>query len=197
MGFSAAAERNKGPILEVLGHVLPPRGLVLEVASGTGQHVVHFAAALPGSTWQPTEREADLLEEIDARVRAAELANVRPAAVLDARTVPMSIEAADAVVCINLLHISPWAATLGLMAGAAAALPPGGVLFVYGPFRIDGRHTSDGNVRFDTELRARDPAWGIRDTRDVCAAAADAGFVLERTVPMPANNLSLVFRKVA
>jgi hypothetical protein len=197
MAFSASAERNKGPILEVLGQALPPHGFVLEVASGTGQHVVHFAAALPGSTWQPTEREADLLDAIDARVREAGLTNVRPAIVLDARTVPMPIEAADAVVCINLLHISPWAATLGLMAGAAAALRPGAALFVYGPFRIDGRHTSAGNVQFDADLRARDPGWGIRDTRDVSAAAVHAGFVLERSVPMPANNLSLVFRKVA
>jgi len=195
MQCSPSAERNKDPILAVLAEVLPARGLVLEIASGTGQHVVHFAAALAGLLWQPSELDQASCEAIDERVRDAGLANVRPAIELDARTAPWPVEAADAIVCINMVHISPWSATLGLMAEAARVLGEGGVLFLYGPYRRDGLHTSPGNVQFDAELRARNPEWGIRDTQEVCEAASAAGFALERLVEMPANNLSLVFRK--
>jgi len=195
MQCSPSAERNKDPILAVLAEVLPARGLVLEIASGTGQHVVHFAAALAGLLWQPSELDQASCEAIDERVRDAGLANVRPAIELDARTAPWPVEAADAIVCINMVHISPWSATLGLMAEAARVLGEGGVLFLYGPYRRDGLHTSPGNVQFDAELRARNPEWGIRDTQEVCEAASAARFALERLVEMPANNLSLVFRK--
>ena len=195
MQCSPSAERNKDPILAVLAEVLPARGLVLEIASGTGQHVVHFAAALAGLLWQPSELDRASCEAIDERVRDAGLANVRPAIELDARTTPWPVEAADAIVCINMVHISPWSATLGLMAEAARVLGEGGVLFLYGPYRRDGLHTSPGNVQFDAELRARNPEWGIRDTQEVCEAASAARFALERLVEMPANNLSLVFRK--
>jgi SAM-dependent methyltransferase len=197
MQCSPSAERNKGPILAVLAEALPASGLVLEIASGTGQHVAHFAAALPGLAWQPTELDPALRDLIDARVREAGLANVRPAIELDARTAPWPVEAADAIVCINMVHISPWSATLGLMSEAARVLGEGGLLFLYGPYRRDGRHTSPGNLQFDADLRARNPEWGIRDTREVLEAAAAAGFALERLVEMPANNLSLVLRRGA
>ena len=197
MPFSAAAQRNQEPILEVLADVLPQQGLVLEIASGSGQHAVHFAAGLTGLTWQPTEADPQLREWIDVRVRQAGLANVRPAIALDARATPWPVKAADAVVCINMTHVSPWEATLGLLAGASEVLGKDGVLFLYGPFRRDGVQTSAGNIAFDADLRSRDPAWGLRDTRDVVAEAAARGFVLDRLVEMPANNLSLVFRKEA
>ena len=195
MQCSPSAERNKDPILAVLAEALPAHGLVLEIASGTGQHVVHFAAALAGLLWQPSELDQASCEAIDERVRDAGLANVRPAIELDARTAPWPVEAADAIVCINMVHISPWSATLGLMSEAARVLGDGGLLFLYGPYRRDGRHTSPGNVQFDADLRARNPEWGIRDTREVLAAASAAGFALERLVELPANNLSLVLRK--
>ncbi len=197
MPFSAAAQRNQEPILEVLADVLPAHGLVLEIASGSGQHAVHFATALPRLTWQPTEADPHLREWIDARVRQAGLANVRPAIALDARATPWPVTAADAIVCINMTHISPWAATLGLLAGASEVLGDDGVLFLYGPFRRDGVQTSAGNLAFDADLRSRDPAWGLRDTRDVLEEAAARGFVLDRLVEMPANNLSLVFRRTS
>ena len=197
MPCSAAAERNKGPILDVLRGLLPEMGLVLEIASGSGQHVVHFADALPRLIWQPSEADAQLRDWIDARVREHGLVNVRPAIALDARESPWPVDGVDAVLCINMIHISPWSATQGLMAGASAALRDEGVLCVYGPFRRDGRHTSAGNAAFDADLRARDAAWGLRDTREVVALAAAAGLVLERMREMPANNLTMVFRKAA
>jgi SAM-dependent methyltransferase len=192
---SPSADRNKSPILEVLSQVLPARGLALEIASGTGQHVTHFAAALPGLVWQPSDPEAPMRASIDARVRAAGLGNVRAAIALDAGKPRWPIDSADAVVCINMLHIAPWAAALGLMAGAAAVLSDDGLLFLYGPYRRDGRHTSPGNARFDDDLRGRDPEWGLRDLDDVRAAAASCGLALQRIIEMPANNLSLVFRR--
>lgn len=197
MPCSAAAQRNQEPILSVLAEVLPPSGLVLEIASGSGQHAVHFAAALPALEWQPSEADPYLREWIDVRARQAGLANVRPAIALDAREAPWPVTAADAIACINMIHISPWPATLGLLTGATQVLDEGGVLFLYGPFRRDGVHTSAGNAAFDADLRARDSAWGLRDTQAVIDEAAAKGFVLERLVEMPANNLSLVFRKVS
>jgi cyclopropane fatty-acyl-phospholipid synthase-like methyltransferase len=195
MPFSAAAQRNQEPILEVLADVLPQQGLVLEIASGSGQHAVHFAAGLPGLTWQPTDADPHLRDWIDLRVRQAGLANVRPAIALDARATPWPVKEADAIVCINMIHVSPWEATLGLLAGASEVLGKDGVLFLYGPFRRDGVQTSAGNIAFDADLRSRDPAWGLRDTRDLIEEAAARGFVLDQLVEMPANNLSLVFRK--
>ncbi|UCE32102.1 MAG: DUF938 domain-containing protein [Burkholderiales bacterium] len=190
-----AAERNRQPILEVLAAVLPESGLVLEVASGTGQHVEHFAAALPALQWQPSDPDPDARASIDARIRLAGLDNVRAAIALDVRRTPWPLEAADAIVCINMIHIAPWSAALALLDGAAAVLPPGGVLVLYGPYMRDGVHTAPSNARFDAYLRARDPQWGVRDLREVQAAAAAAGLALDRVLEMPANNLSVVFRK--
>ena len=193
--FSPSAERNKGPILDVLARVLPGRGVVLEIASGTGQHVIHFAKALPNLTWRPSDPDAEIRESIAARVRDERLANVNPPVDLDVTTVPWPLRAADAVVCINMIHVAPWSATLALFEGAKALLPARRTLFLYGPYRRFGGHTSESNARFDSDLRARNPEWGLRDVEAVTEVAARAGFVLAEIVEMPANNLSLVFER--
>ena len=188
-----SAERNKGPILEVARRVLPARGVVLEIGSGTGQHVAHLAAALPSVTFQPSE--LDLSRHPSIRAWTRELENVRPPLALDVSRRPWPVDAADAIVCINVIHISPWHATLALMEGAGALLPSGGVLVTYGPYRRGGKHTAPSNEEFDASLKSRDPEWGVRDMEEVQAAADRAGLRLEETVAMPANNFTLVFRR--
>lgn len=190
-----AAARNRQPILEVLRTRLPDRGLVLEVASGTGEHAVHFAAALPGLVFQPSDPDAAARASIDAWGTDSGLPNLRPALALDASAEDWPIAAADAVLCCNMIHISPWASTVGLVGGAARLLPPGGLLYLYGPYRRGGRHTAPSNEAFDSDLRRRNPAWGVRDLEAVAALAADAGFDPPEVVEMPANNLSVVFRR--
>lgn len=196
---SPAADRNKQPILDVLRGVLPDRGSALEIASGTGQHAVWFAAAMPGWTWQPTDADADLLPVIDAWTRQAGLANVRAPRRLDVTAAewpgdgaPFS-ETFDAIFCANMIHIAPWAACVGLMRGAARYLGPGGLLLTYGPYLEDEVPTAPSNLAFDQSLRARDPAWGIRPLREVAAEAQRAGLVLRERHALPANNLLLVF----
>ena len=189
---SAPAERNKQPILDVLSRVLPAKGLVLEIASGTGQHVVHFAAALPGLRWQPSDPDPELLRSIEARRADAALPNLLPPIVLDVLSAPWPLVRADAVLCSNMIHVAPWAATAALMRGAAAALPPEGVLVLYGPYRRGGRHTSPGNEEFDRALRAENSEWGLRDVEAVTAEAGREGLALREIVEMPANNLTLV-----
>ena len=191
-----AADRNKGPILEVLRRVLPAHGLVLEIGSGTGQHVVHFARALPGLFWQPSDPDREHLRSIGAWSHVENLANVLAPLELDVCKHPWPIAAADAIVCINMIHVSPWAATEVLIAGAREMLPREGVLFLYGPYRRHGRHTALSNEAFDADLRAHDPAWGLRDMEEVEKSGSRAGFALVETVAMPANNFSIVFRKV-
>jgi len=191
-----AAERNKGPVLEVLQRILPPHGVVLEIGSGTGQHVVHFAKALSELSWQPSDLDAENRRSIALWSRVEELGNVNPPLALDVRERPWPIGAADAIVCINVVHVSPWAATLALFDGAREALPPGGVLFLYGPYRRGGRHTAPSNEKFDADLRAHDPEWGVRDVDELAEVADRAGFALAEIVDMPANNFSLVFRKM-
>ncbi len=193
--LSASAERNKGPITAVLRTVLPARGLVLEIASGTGQHVVHFARALPELTWQPSELDAELRLSIAALAAQEGLANVRPPLDLDVQRLPWPVAHADAIVCINMIHIAPWSAAEALVAGAGQVLPAGGVLYLYGPYREGGRHTAPSNEAFDASLRAQDPAWGVREREAVEALAEKHGLALEKRVAMPANNLSLVFRR--
>jgi hypothetical protein len=190
-----AAERNKDPILGVLARVLPSRGLVLEVASGTGQHVMHFAEALSDLTWQPSDPDAELRESIALRVREEQRANVNSAIGLDVTKLPWPLQTADAVVAINLIHVAPWSATLALFEGAKALLSTEHVLFLYGPYRRFGHHTSESNAQFDLDLRAHNPEWGLRDLEAVSDVAAGAGFVLAETVEMPANNFSLVFKR--
>jgi SAM-dependent methyltransferase len=190
-----ATLRNRQPILDVLKPHLPAHGLVLEVASGTGQHVVHFARACPGLTFQPSDPDPAHRASIDAWAAALGLANVRPAIALDASAEAWPVEAADAVLCINMIHISPWEATLGLMRGAARVLSPDGLLYLYGPYKRGGRHTAPGNEAFDASLRAENPLWGVRDLEAVANLAAAQGFAAPEIVEMPANNLSLLFRK--
>lgn len=190
-----AAERNREPILRVLERVLPARGTVLEIASGTGQHVVHFARALPDLVWQPSEYAADAFGSIEAWVRTEGLTNVRPPVVLDAASAAWPVQTVDAIFNANMIHIAPWAVCVGLMRGAGRHLAGGGVLVLYGPYKIDGAHTAPSNDAFDRDLRARDPSWGVRDLEAVVELARENGLAFEERVPMPANNQTLVFRK--
>lgn len=191
--YAPATLRNRDAILDVLRRHLPPRGLVLEVASGSGEHVLHFAASLPDLTFQPSDRDADARASIDAW--AAGSPNIRPAVGLDAVAAEWPVAAADAVLCINMLHIAPWAATRGLLCGAARLLPSGGLLYLYGPFQRHGTETAPGNLAFDQDLRAEDPDWGLRYLEAVAAEAAANGFGPPLVEAMPANNLSVLFRR--
>jgi SAM-dependent methyltransferase len=192
--LSAAAERNKEPILAVLASVLPRTGRVLEIASGTGQHVLHFAAALPTLDWQPSEATRAGCEALAVRLAAAGLPNVLAPLVVDVERPPWPVAGPlDAVVCINMIHIAPYPATSALLAGARALLREGGLLVLYGPFREGGRHTAASNEAFDASLRERNPAWGVRDLGEVGALAAAAGFARTRLERLPANNLCVVF----
>ena len=193
--FSPSAERNKVPISAVLSQVLPEHGAVLEVGSGTGQHVVQFARAMPKLTWQPSERDADCLRSIRAWVSVEALPNVRPPLYLDVCDLPWPIESAAALVCINMIHIAPWPATEALLCGAGSLLRGGGLVCLYGPFKRAGRHTSRSNQSFDALLRRQDAQWGVRDLDDVSRLADGAGLDLLQTYEMPSNNLTLVLRK--
>ena len=192
---SPSADRNKGPILGVLERILPPTGVVLEIASGTGQHVVHFARGLPRLTWQPSDVEAECLRSISAWLAAARLPNIRQPVTLDVQALPWPVAEVDGIVCANLLHIAPWPIVPALFAGARAVLRAPGPIYLYGPYSIGGRHTAPSNEAFDRVLRAHDPEWGVRDLTEVARVAGDEGFDLNETVGMPANNLSVVFRK--
>jgi cyclopropane fatty-acyl-phospholipid synthase-like methyltransferase len=187
-----ATLRNRDAILAVLRRHLPAAGLLLEVASGTGEHAVHVAAALPGITVQPSDPDAGARASIDAHAAASGLPNLRAALALDVAG-DWPIAQADAALCCNMIHIAPWEATPALLAGAARVLPPGAPLLLYGPFRQGGRHTAPSNAAFDDSLRARDPRWGVRDLEAVIEAAA--GFDLATIEAMPANNLTAVFRR--
>jgi hypothetical protein len=168
---------------------------VLEIASGTGQHVIQFAKALSGLTWQPSDPDAELRESIALRIGEEQLTNVNLPIDLDVTRLPWPLQAADAVVCINMIHVAPWSATLALLEGTKTLLQTELVLFLYGPYRRFGQHTSKSNEQFDTDLRAHDPEWGLRDLEAVSEAAASSGFVLAEIVEMPANNFSLIFKR--
>ena len=193
--YHAHVARNREPILEVLRRLLPPQGLVVEVASGSGEHAAYFAQALPAVSWQPTDADPRALASIAAHRAAANAANLLPPLRLDVMSDAWPVERAAALVCINMIHITPWAASEGLMAGARRLLPAGGVVYLYGPYRIGGRHTAPSNQEFDAWLRSQNAEWGVRDLDDVTALAAHYGFALVETVPMPANNLSVIFRR--
>ncbi|MDH3231195.1 MAG: class I SAM-dependent methyltransferase [Alphaproteobacteria bacterium] len=193
-----AAVRNTRPILDVLADVVPAAGRALEIASGTGQHIAAFAAAFPGIHWQPSDPGAEARDSIAAWVADSGLANLAPPLDLDVTHGDWPAAGGgpwDIMVCINMIHIAPWAACLGLMDGAGTLLRPGGALYLYGPYRRDGGHTAPSNEAFDQSLRARNPEWGVRGMEDVAQIAAVRGLAWERTVPMPANNFSLVLRK--
>lgn len=187
--------RNAGAIAELLRGVLPASGTVLEIASGTGEHILHFAREFPNLLWQPSDPDPAALRSIEAWRDESGLANLLPAIALDARRPDWPAASADALLCINMVHISPWAATLGLLRGAGRLLAPGAPLYLYGAYRQAGVPTAPSNEAFDSGLRARDPEWGLRNLEDVVAAAVGQGLVLGALTPMPANNLSVVLRK--
>lgn len=192
---SPSAARNKGPIGDVLSLWLPPRGLVLEMASGSGEHAVEFAARFPLLSWQPSDPDPAALASIAAWQAEAGLDNLRPPIQLDAAAAHWPVERAEALLAINMVHISRWQASLGLFAGAARLLPMGGPLILYGPYLEQGVETAPSNLVFDQSLKARNADWGLRDVAEVQAAAAEGGLKLCQKYAMPANNLMLLFRK--
>lgn len=195
--FAPATQRNRDVILDVLRRTLPATGLVLEIASGSGEHAVHFAKHLPALVFQPTDPNPEALASIAAWIAASGLGNVRPPVQLDVCQPFWPIANAAALVCINMIHISPWEATRGLISGAAAILPEDAPLYLYGPYFRAGVETAPSNLAFDKSLRDRNPAWGIKRLEDVAAVAASAGFSGPDITEMPANNLSVVFRRTS
>lgn len=192
--YAPATARNREPIAAALRDILPATGLVLEIASGSGEHALHLARAFPALRFQPSDPTPEARASIAAWREAEGPPNLLPPLALNAMA-DQPFPAADALLCINMVHIAPWAATLGLLRHGAAALAPGGALILYGPYLRDGVQTAEGNRAFDADLRARNPEWGIRRLEDVAAAAAP-GFALEGVVEMPANNLVVVFRRM-
>ena len=191
-----AAARNREPILQVLRDILPPSALVLEIASGTGEHAVWFSRALPALTWQPTDQDPDALRASRHGATSAACQISCRRCIWMPRPRPGRSPEADAVIAINMVHIAPWSATQGLIAGAARILSAGGLLFLYGPFQEGGVHTGAGNAAFDASLRAQNPSWGIRDLDDITALARQHGLPPPERIAMPANNLSVVFRRL-
>lgn len=190
-----AAERNKQPILEVLQRALPKTGTLLEIASGTGQHAVHFAAHLPALTYQPSDVDDTNLASITAWRSEAKLPNLLEPLRLDVCEDPWPVGQVQAMYNANMVHIAPWECAIALLRGAGEHLTRDGVLVLYGPFRLGGAHTAPSNQTFDEDLRRRDPRFGVRDLEDVVARAAERGLQLDERVEMPANNQSLVFRR--
>jgi len=191
-----AALRNREPIAEVLAEWLPETGLVLEIASGTGEHAVYFAECFSKLEWQPSDLHPDALASIEAWRASAGLPNLRAPIVIDASAAEWPIDRADCVLSINMVHISPWPAALGLLDGAARLLPPGGPLILYGPWLTDAMPTAPSNLEFDADLRRRDPSWGLRRVEEFAAAAGPRGLELVETRSMPANNLMLLLRRL-
>lgn len=191
--YSAPAARNRDPILDVLRRVLPAAGTVLEIASGTGEHAAHFAAALPGLSFQPSDPAPERRASIDAW--CAEHSNVLPAIELDTISRKLCDIPISAIFCANMIHIAPWEAAEGLFSLAERTLSAGQKLILYGPYRVNGADTSPGNAAFDADLRAGNPLWGIRDLEIVTALAERSGFTAPEVVQMPANNLTLVFTR--
>ena len=195
--FAPAVARNKAAITEVLARHLPAAGLVLEIASGSGEHAQHFATHFPALGFQPTDPDAAALASIAAWQAEAQLPNLLLPLMLDVMADAWPVQKADAVLCINMIHIAPWEATAALMRGAARVLPRDGALFLYGPFMRGGQHTTPSNAEFDASLRAQDAQWGVRDLEAVAEIASAAGFAAPVVEEMPANNLSVIFRRLA
>ena len=194
--YAPATLRNRDFILDILREVLPGRGAILEIASGSGEHVVHFARSLSSLIFQPSDPDPEAVQSVAAWVNAMGVTNVRAPIVLDASQSPWPIASADGIICINMVHISPWDATLGLIKGAAAILSPGAPFYLYGPYKREGFETTASNQAFDRSLRNRNPAWGLRDLEAVAAIAQSVGFSVPVVAEMPANNLSVVFRRM-
>ena len=194
--YAPATLRNRDFILDVLRDVLPTTGVILEIASGSGEHIVHFARNLPDLVFQPSDPDPDARLSVAAWASAEGVANVHAPLALDVSEPVWPIASADGVICINMVHISPWEATLGLMRGAAAILPPGAPLYLYGPYIREGIATAPSNQAFDRSLRDRNPNWGLRDLEVVAATAHSAEFSAPVITEMPANNLSVVFRRL-
>jgi hypothetical protein len=195
--IAPATARNREHITKVLRQHLPCQGLVLEVASGSGEHIVHFANSFsPDLTFQPSDPDAGARASIDAWVHLTGVSNVLPSIALDASADLWPIQRADVVICINMIHIAPWEAAIGLVRGAARLLPANGLLYLYGPYRRDGRHTAPSNEAFDGSLRSQNQKWGVRDLEAVVELAEQHGFARPLIEEMPANNLSLIFHRV-
>lgn len=192
---SPAVFRNRLSILKVLQPMLPSAGLVLEVASGSGEHIVFLAERLPALDWQPSDPSPAARASIAAWTAADRVINVRSPIDLDASRTPWPVATADAILAINMVHISPWSATLGLLREAARLLPSGGLLYLYGPFIEAGKMLAPSNAAFDADLRDRNVAWGIRDLAAVEVAALESGLKVQTVLPMPANNLSVIVRR--
>ena len=190
-----ATQRNREPILAVFRDILPADGTVLEIGSGTGEHVAFFAPLFPNLVWQPSDPDPGLRDSIAAWADASGAGNIRPPLEVDTRTDDWGIDRADAILCANVIHITPWAVAQGLMRGAGRILTPGGLLSLYGPFKRDGRHTAPSNEQFDMSLRSQDPSWGVRDLTAVTGEAAANGLVRDKVIEMPANNLIVVFKR--
>jgi SAM-dependent methyltransferase len=193
--FAPAVARNKHPITKVLAQYLPSSGVILEIASGSGEHALHFAAAFPTLTFQPSDPDASARASIAAWQQEARLPNLLPPCTLDVMAEPWPVTRADAVLCINMIHIAPWDATQALLRGTARLLSAPGLLFFYGPFKQGGQHAAPSNAEFDAKLRAQDAGWGVRDLEAVAALASTAGFAAPIIEAMPANNLSVIFRR--
>ena len=193
--FAPATLRNRDAILAVLREILPATGLVLEIASGSGEHVVHFAQALPALDFQPSDPSPEAVASIAAWIEASGARTIRAPFLLDAMAATWPELGAEAILCINMIHIAPWAAAEGLLRHAGRILQPGAPLYLYGPYRRGERPLEPGNAAFDASLRGRNPDWGLRELDDVAALAVGEGFGDPEIVEMPANNLSLVFRR--
>lgn len=194
--FSPSSARNKEPLLEVIKRVFPRKGLVLEIASGAGEHASFIAPALGHIDWQPSEFDAGLLDSINAHASFDGAKSVRPAIQLDVTRYPWPVENVSAILNCNMIHISPWLVTEGLMKGAGLVLKSGGIMVMYGPYKRAGKHTAPSNAAFDENLRGRDASWGIRDLEDVVALAEVNGLIPQDIIEMPANNLSIVYSKI-
>lgn len=198
--YAGATQRNRQPILEVLLQVLPPEGKILEIASGTGEHAVFFAPHLTPRYWIPSDCNPESIKSIQAWQKVSQLDNLHSPLIIDVRESPWEVEKLgieiDALININMIHIAPWEACLGLMEGASRLLPVGGILYLYGPYKQGGKHTAPSNLAFDAFLQNQNPQWGVRNLEDVVAVAQSRGLQLMKTLSMPANNLSVVFEKI-
>ena len=191
---SPAALRNRDPILSVLKEVFPAAGTILEIASGSGEHACDFAAAFPGVTWCPTDCDGRALASIEAYRCFKGSENLRPPVLLDVSDTDWPVAAADAMLCVNMIHISPWQCCIGLLQGAGKTLTSGGPLVLYGPFSRGGVHTAPSNAAFDASLKRQNPEWGVRDLDDVAAVAQESGLALDRVIDMPSNNFCVILR---